>query len=160
MITLPAVGPRKTPLAALVLVAVLAPACGGGGPSQEEFAEKGNAICKRANRASPSLDGSSTRALRRTVNRLTAASRRQAGEIRELDAPEGRQDELEALAATFDKRTELLERVRAATRSEGSAGFNDALRANARAGRSTNEEADRLARELGLDECLQTTPGG
>ncbi len=95
----------------------------------------------------------------RTINRLAAASRRQAEEMKRLEAPEGRQDDVKALVATLEQRTRLLERVREATRRRGAGGFNTALRENAGEGRSTNEEADRIARELDLDECLNNSRG-
>ena len=139
---------------------VLASGCGGGEPSAEDFAERANAVCARAEKASPALDGSSPGELMRTVNRLVEASRRQADEMKRIEAPEGREDDVKALVATFQQRTRLLGRVRAATRTGGADGFNTALRENAAEGRSTNEEADRLARDLGLDECLQSTRGG
>lgn len=156
--TLPAVSTRKT-LCCLALGALLGVSGCGGGTSEEDFAERANAVCASAEKASPALDGSSPQELMRTINRLAGASRRQAEEMMRLEAPDGREDDVKALVAQLEQRTRLLDRVRAATRERGADGFNTALRENAGEGRSTNEEADRIARELGLDKCLNNSRG-
>lgn len=160
MATLPAVNGAKTPVLIAFGALIAVAGCGGGGGSSDKgFRQRADAVCARANRASPKLDGSSPEALLRTIERLTRASEVQARSLARLRPPSAEEADFEQLVTTFEQRTRLLRNVRAATRSDGAAGFNRALRENAQDGRSTNDDANRIARGLALDKCVQSTPG-
>ena len=138
----------------LLLAAVLTlGACGGDGRlSQEEYQEKGNAICSKYERqidAVPEPSGGSAQDIVQYVTKVEPLAQKQVDEIRELEPPEDDQE-------THDEMIREAERTLDAIRDLGKAAeANDpaSAREAVEQGESAGDNADALAEQLGLDAC-------
>ena len=141
--------PRTRGLAALALAAVALLAGCGGDETQSEAAwvESADGICAAADRISTRLPRSSSAARRRTSttrrefvsDELVPSLQSQHDEIADLAAPEGAEDEADALLAALQDGIDKLEADPAAIAQQGA----DAPLA----------EANQLADKLGLTDC-------
>lgn len=145
----------------LTLLAFVAASCNGDdGPSQEEFADQANEICREAKR---SLDNVAEGAdgpedIVEAIDELIAETRNTIGELDGLERPEGDAGET---AERFVRATRreiqddgipALEELRRAVEGED----NAAIRAAAvRLQRIDSSASNRAARALGATDCAQ-----
>jgi hypothetical protein len=148
-----------TLLAALAVAAPVVAGCGGDGTSKEDFAKDANAICKdieerfqRIGRQEARTPAQAQRQLTQVENEAKSAISR----LRDVEKPGGDDgDTAEELVNTLDQQVsgELLPAIRdlrEAIRDRDRRAVQAALRRL----RSVDEsKTNRLARELGADEC-------
>jgi hypothetical protein len=143
-------------LAALAtLSAAVLAACGGGDGSgerlsEEEFREQANAICTDYNEQIAGLGSpTSPEDIPDYVERGIPIIEEGIAELRELNPPE-------EMADDFDKMLDETEKAIPAARqlSEAAADQDaEAVQEAISLGQEADAESDRIARELGLDEC-------
>ena len=148
---------RLLVIPSVTAVAAVAVACGGGGASPEEFREQANQICVEGEQAveglgQPSSPEQAGQLLDRADETLQGASER----LEDLEVPEGEEGEqAERYVELFGQQTEqassAFEGLRGAIESEDPQQLQQA--ASQLQGLQQNEELDRLARELELDQC-------
>jgi hypothetical protein len=148
---------------ALMLAALVMPACGGGddgdGVSREDYAEQVNEICADVERELTELGiaGAETPAeITALIDDVIAKSRAAVNRLKALDRPSGDSGE------TADRFVETLERELETEALPALKDLGDAIRtgdreaaaaAAERLTRLENAESDRFARELGADAC-------
>ena len=143
-------------LSLLLLLLVLAPACGGGddGPetlSRAEYTRLANASCVEAEQKLDALGGfADFKELEREMKSGHDAVKQSADELRELRPPARLVAQHNELVGLTDETAELALRLSAA------AGKNDQLEMQTQAERAEQltESANDLAKKLGLLECV------
>ena len=151
---------RLLAVPSVTAVAAVAVACGGGGgeeASPEEFRAQANRICVETEQSADRLGQSSSReqageVLEEVEETLQKASQR----LEELETPEGQEGEqAERYVELFGQQTEQvsdgLENWREGIESEDPEQQQQAVKQLQEI--YQNEEIDRLARELKLNEC-------
>jgi hypothetical protein len=141
-------------LLAISLLAMAAAGCGGGGDrlTQEEFASQANAICQDFEQkiddlgAPENLDD---------IEGFADEAAEIAGDGRDelagLNPPEDLEADYARLLETLDEAIENIERI-----GDAAADGDEAeVQRIAEEGEAEDEDSDRLARELGLDDCAE-----
>jgi ABC-type enterochelin transport system substrate-binding protein len=150
-----------TRLAAILacLLTVALAACGGDdAPTREEFADRANEICRKAERSAERLGESaqSREEIAEAVDRVIEESRDAVDELDDLEVPEGEAGDtaerfVDATRTQIvDEGIPVLEDLRDAVEQ------NDAQAAQEASDRLEaieTEESDRAARELGANAC-------
>jgi hypothetical protein len=147
---------------AAVLLGLLAfglTSCGGDdAPSQEDYAERANEVCREAEQSLENLaEGAETpEEVVRTVDRVIEAFRNAVDELEDLERPEGEagetaQEFVEANRTEIaEKGIPVLEDLREALENSDQQAAQDALR---RLQEIDTSDSNRAARELGADAC-------
>jgi hypothetical protein len=144
--------------AALVATGLLAPACGGDGGggdlSAEEFRQQADAICAEFEAKLDAVERpASPDDVERFVNEAVPIIEEGTNELNSLQPPEEFEEEWTRIEEINE---ENLETIRAVQTAYEEGDLEQAQRLLQDAGR-TEEEADRLAREIGLTKCGQDT---
>lgn len=143
-------------LSACAGLAILAAGCGGDDRlTADEFRDRAQAVCRAAERDVERLgrpSGSSSAAVADYFRRALSVAERRVAEQRELRPPEGLQDEqdriLEIQRQGMDVVRGLVDDLEeGADPREALTGVQDRLQ-------GLESESDRLARRLGLDDCV------
>jgi hypothetical protein len=138
--------------ALLIPVALALGACGGGDDrlSAEELRQQADAICAEYESTLDELGEPATLAeLATYAEEASSALSDGLADLRELEPPEELEDDYDAWLATGDDAVEQIDELQTAAEDEDQAAIDDLL---ASAGES-DEESDRLARAVGLEEC-------
>jgi hypothetical protein len=136
----------------IALLALAAVGCGGSGDrlSQQEFAQEANSICREFEQKVDALgEPENLDDLEGFSDRAAEIFRDGSDELRALEPPEELEDDYDRLVDIIDDALEDFERLGEAAKG----GDQDEL---ARIGEeidAKDEESDRLARELRLDDC-------
>jgi hypothetical protein len=155
----PALTGIKPGVAALVLsVTLLASACGGDGGGDElsaaEFRQQADAICEEFEGKLDAVQPpTSPDDLERFVNEAVPIIEEGTNELNALDPPDEFQDEWDRVVEINEENLETIRGVRTALQDNDLA---EAQRLMQEAG-GNEEEADRLARDIGLTKCGQDT---
>jgi hypothetical protein len=149
---------RLLAVPSMIAIAAVAVACGGGGASPEEFREQANEICVEGERAveglgEPSSPEQAGEVLDRADETLRGARERLEG----LETPGGEEGEqAERYVELFGEQTEqasgAFDDLRGAIESEDPEELQKAAMELQQL--EENEEIDRLASELELDQCM------
>ena len=149
---------RLLAVPSMIAIAAVAVACGGGGASPEEFREQANKICVEGERAveglgEPSSPEQAGEVLDRADETLQGARERLEG----LETPGGEEGEqAERYVELFGQQTEqasgAFDGLRGAIESEDPQQVQESVMQLQQL--EENEEIDRLARELQLDQCM------
>jgi hypothetical protein len=148
----------KVGAAALALAGTLAAGCGGDGGggqlSAEEFRQQADAICAEFEGKLDAVQPpSSPDDIERFVNEAVPIIEEGTNELQALDPPDEFQDEWDRVVEINDENLETIRAVRTALQDND---LTEAQRLMQEAG-GNEEEADRLAREIGLTKCGQDT---
>lgn len=143
----------------VIAVAAVAVACGGGDEtSPEEFRTQANRICVEAERAVEGLDEpTSPEQAGEVLDEADQTLQNARDRLQGLETPEGEEGErAERYVELFDQQTEqaseALDGLRQGLESEDQAQLQEAGRQLQQL--EDNQEIDRLARELELNECV------
>ena len=149
---------RLLAVPSMIAIAAVAVACGGGGASPEEFREQANKICVEGERAvqglgEPSSPEQAGEVLDRADETLQGARERLEG----LETPGGEEGEqAERYVELFGQQTEqasgAFDGLRGAIESEDPEQVQESVMQLQKL--EENEEIDRLARDLKLDQCM------
>jgi hypothetical protein len=144
----------------LCLVALLVASCGGGdddAPSQDEFADRANQICREAEQSLENVgeEAETPEDIIPAVNRVIDELRNAVDELADLERPEGEAGEraeefVNATRTQIEEGVPVLEDLRAALESGDQQAAQDAAARLQEAGSGAANEA---ARELGANEC-------
>jgi hypothetical protein len=134
---------------------------GGGGdaPSKQEFAKSANQICRKAEKALEQIggDADSPEALSAALGKALDRSRDAAGELVELERPEGADGEtatkfVEGFQQEFeDKLAPAIEDLRDALKKRDKQAVEEAA---SKLESLENTASDKAAREVGADACV------
>ena len=140
----------RTGVAFLAGALLATAACGGGGPSKEEFAEKANPPCQTANTELAGVTKPADfRQLGEVAGKVAASNDKQLKTLEGLDEPDDNKPELERMLGSMRSTTSSARAV------EGGVQRGD-LRAAEKAVNDlklASEQADDAARTYGLTEC-------
>ena len=144
--------------AAVALATFLAAGCGGDGGNgeltAEEFRQQADAICAEFESKLDAIEQpSSPDDLKRFVDDAVPIIEEGTQKLNDLDPPEEFQDEWTRVVEINEENLEVIRNVQTAL-DDGD--VEEAQRLIAEAG-GNEEEADRLAREIGLTKCGQDT---
>jgi hypothetical protein len=144
----------RAALAAGVLI--LLSACGGDGSkdrlSAEEFRGQANAICAEFDEKISALETpSSPEAIPGYVEEVIPVVEEGLAELRALNPPEEFEEDYETMLDETEKSIPAARALSEAAAEEDAAAVQDAIAQGQRA----NEASNRVADELGLDECGQ-----
>jgi ElaB/YqjD/DUF883 family membrane-anchored ribosome-binding protein len=132
---------------------------GGGAPSKQEFAKSANQICNNAEKALEGIgeDADSPEALSAALDKALDRSRDAAGELVELERPEGADGEtaskfVEGFQQEFeDKLAPAIEDLRDALEKRDKQAVEEAA---SKLQSLENTASDKAAREIGADACV------
>ncbi|MGI9540151.1 MAG: hypothetical protein ACR2N6_08385 [Miltoncostaeaceae bacterium] len=131
---------------------IIAAGCGGGDGdsalSVDEYRDQANQICREADRTTDAIDVNSVEDFQALID----AQRSQIDELRELDPPDEFSDQHEEAIETLDRTVALLDDAR--QRIEDGEDPSDVLSDLQAEGEELTDRANELARELGLDDCV------
>jgi hypothetical protein len=144
--------------AALVLVALVAAGCGGDGGNGEltaaEFRQQADAICAEFEGKLDAIEEpSSPEDLKRFVDEAVPVIEDGTQQLADLEPPEEFRDKWTRVTEINEENVDTIKAVQAALEDDD---VEEAQRLIQEAD-GTEEEADRLAREIGLTECGQDT---
>lgn len=140
----------------LAVGSLLLAACGGNGGelSADEFRQQADGICAEFERKLDAVKPpASPDDLKRFVNEAVPIIEEGTNELNALDPPEEFQDEWDRVVEINEENLETVRGVEAAL-NDGD--LTEAQRLMVEAG-GNEEEADRLARQIGLTDCGQDT---
>jgi hypothetical protein len=143
------------------LLAVGVASCGGGdddGPSQQDFAERANDICRETDQSLEDVapeDADSPEDLADAVDKVIEEARSTVDEIADLERPEGEAGETaqEFVDSTRDQTQQaipMLEDLRDGLEAEDQQAVQDAAARLQKLGESSSNEA---ARKIGANAC-------
>ena len=140
--------------AIVVLSAAAAAGCGGGDGgerlSRAEFVERADAICQKYEARLDALGRPANVAeLRSFADRALPIAREGREELGELNPPQELEKRYDAWLERGDEAIEIVERLREAA-AEGNQGEIQQIAEDAQ---RTDAESNRLARELGFEQC-------
>jgi hypothetical protein len=140
----------------LVPLAALAVACGGGGGgdrlSREELQSRVNAICAKIDRRLQALgEPESIDEVAEFARKATRLAQDGVAELRALEPPEDDERQYDRFLAEGDRVVALSRRLERAAREADS----EALEQILQEARDSEERSDRVARNLGFDECAE-----
>lgn len=143
---------------ALVLITLVAASCGGDGGNGEltaaEFRQQADAICAEFEGKLDAIEEpSSPEDLKRFVDEAVPVIEDGTEQLADLEPPEEFRDEWTRVTEINEENLDTIKAVQAALEDDD---VEEAQRLLQEAG-GTEEEADRLAREIGLTECGQDT---
>lgn len=140
-------------VAALALVA--SGACADGGLSKEDFIEQADALCREADEKSEQLEPPrSPEDLKEFAEKATEITEDLARQLRELEPPEGDADVINEMIERIEGAIGLLPDIQAATEQRDTEEL-ERLVADLR---EESSEANRIAREYGLESCGRAEP--
>lgn len=148
---------RLLAVPSMIAVAAVAVACGGGA-SPEEFREQANEICAEGERAVEGLgEPSSPEQAGELLDRADETFQGARERLEDLDVPSGEEGEqAERFVELFGQQTEQasggFDDLRGAIESEDPEELQQAVTELQQL--KENEEIDRLAMELQIDQCL------
>ncbi len=148
---------RLLAVPSMIAIAAVAVACGGGGASPEEFREQANEICVEGERAVEGLgEPSSPEQTGEVLDRADETLRGVRERLEGLETPGGEEGEqAERYVELFGQQTEqasgAFDDLRGAIESENPQELQQAAMQLQQL--EENEEIDRLARDLQLDQC-------
>ena len=139
-----------TSIVALGAAFVLA-ACGGEDRlSREEFQKQGNAICAKYDKQIDAVaTPSSIEEVSGYVDKVVPLVEKEISEMKALKPPEEDQESFDRMIAKGEETKEAGEELGAAAEKRDEAAVQRALQK----GQAAGNESDRLAGELGLDDC-------
>jgi hypothetical protein len=144
---------RFAGIAVLGALGLLAVGCGGGGGgrlSEAEFREQANAICLEYDRRIEDLgEPGSLEEVPEFVNQAIPIIEEGLAELRELEPPEELEADYDRMLDETERSVGVAERLRDAAAEGDQQAVQDALEE----GNAADSESDRIARDLGLDEC-------
>lgn len=149
---------RLLAVPSMIAIAAVAVACGGGGASPEEFREQANKICVEGERAVQGLgEPSSPEQAGEVLDRADETLRGARERLEDLDVPGGEEGEqAERYVELFGQQTEqasgAFDGLRGAIESEDPEQVQESVMQLQKL--EENEEIDRLARDLQLDQCM------
>lgn len=151
-------GMRLAASALAVAAALLATGCGGnggnGGLTAEEFRQQADAICAEFESKLDAVEQpSSPDDLKRFVDDAVPIIEEGTQKLNDLEPPEEFRDEWTRVREINSENLDTIKDVQAALEDDD---VEEAQRLIAEAG-GNEEEADRLAREIGLTKCGQDT---
>lgn len=152
---------RLLAVPSVIAVAAVAVACGGDEPSPEEFRAQANRICVEAEQAVERLDEpESIEQAGEVLDEADQTLQNARDRLQDLETPGGEAGEkAERYVELFDEQTEqaseALDVLREGIESEDEEKLEEATR---QLQQLENEEIDRLARELKLNECVGAGP--
>lgn len=138
----------------LVPLAALVAACGGGDDrlSREELQTEVNAICAEINRELEALgEPSSIDEVAEFARRATRLAREGVADLRALEPPEEDERQYDRFLAEGDRVVALSRRLEKAAEEADA----EALEQILREARESERRSDRVARDLGFDECAE-----
>ena len=139
------------------LLVLLATACGGGGDahlSKDEFQTQANAICAKYEEQLKAIGPpASIEAIPDVVDQALAILNKEIDEIGALNPPEELQSNFDKLLAATERTKAAADDLATAAKACDQAAVQQALDD----GNGASKEADDLAGDLGLDECVNTT---
>ena len=145
-----------TRLAAIALLAAagaLAGGCAGGNDgrlSEAEFREQANAICVEYDQRIEDLgEPGSLEEVPEFVNEAIPIIEEGLAELRELEPPEELEADYDRMLDETERSVGVAERLRDAAAEGDQQAVQDALEE----GTAADSESDRIARDLGLEEC-------
>ena len=137
----------------LVLAVVVLSACGGDDRlSEEEYREQGNAICSKYERqidAVPEPRGDTAQEIVDYVDKVEPLAEKQVDEVRELKPPEDDQATHDEMIREAERTLDAIRDLRRAADANDPAAAREAIEQ----GESAGDNADALAKQLGLDAC-------
>jgi hypothetical protein len=139
------------PVVVSFALASLTTSCGGEERlSQEEFVSKGNAICAKYDKRVDAVgEPENIQEVPEYVDKLLPIVEEQIEEMRALKPPEDKQETFDRMIAKAEETRDAGEELAQAAEDRDDAAVQRAFAKGQEAG----EETDRLAGELGLDEC-------
>jgi hypothetical protein len=144
---------RLAGVAFLAAAGLLAAGCGGGSDgrlSEAEFREQANAICSEYDGRIEDLgEPGSLEEVPEFVNQAIPVIEDGLAELRELEPPEELEADYDRMLDETEKSVGVAERLRDAAAEGSRQAVQDALEE----GNAADSESDRIARELGLEEC-------
>jgi hypothetical protein len=146
-----------TRLLAIAFLALGAAACGGGGGggdrlTRAELATRANAICQEFEQKIEALGSpTSIDEIESFADRSAEIAREGRDELRELEPPEELESDYDRLVDTLDEAIEDIERIGEAA----SDGDEAEVQRIANEADRKDEASDRLANDLGLNDCAQ-----
>jgi hypothetical protein len=148
------VTPRAVCLAAAagVSASLLLAACGGDGDglSREEFVAEADAICAEFDQRVQEIEQpQSLDDVERYADEAQPLIEEGMTELRELKPPEELQEQWDAYIASSEQSVDFLDELREA----GAAGDPERIQEIAQEVSEVNDEANGIARELGLEDC-------
>jgi hypothetical protein len=138
----------------LLPLAAVAMACGGGDDrlSQEELQSRVNAICAKVDRQVKALgEPESIDEVAEFARKATRLAREGVAELRALEPPEDDERQYDRFLAEGDRVVALSRRLEKAAEEADA----DALEQILQEARDSEERSDRVARDLGFDECAE-----
>lgn len=145
-------GSTRAAVLAAGLLSLAAAGCGGGanGLTPEQYREQVNQICADFEEELGALESpESIDDVPEYVDRVIPLVEQEIADVRELEPPEEMEAQVEEMLAQAEEAIEAARDLRDAAENEDEQAANEALRR----GNEANAEADRIAGELGLDEC-------
>ena len=143
-------------LLVIPFLVLAASGCGGGGGGEpltkEEFARQGNEVCQEFDRQIEALGApQSLDAVEDFANRSAEIARDGRDELEDLEPPEELVADYDRLLEMLDAEIEDIERLGEAAADNDQAAAQTIIAEGA----AKSEASDRLARELGLDDCAE-----
>jgi hypothetical protein len=145
---------RLAGVAFLAAAGLLAGGCGDGDGdgrlSAAELRERANAICREYDERIENLgEPGSLEEVPEFVNEAIPIIEEGLAELRELEPPEDLEADYDRMLDETEKSVGVAERLRDAAAEGSQQAVRDALEE----GNAADSESDRIARELGLEEC-------
>lgn len=138
----------------LLPLAAVAVACGGGDDrlSREELQSRVNAICAKVDRQLQALgEPESIDEVAEFARKATSLAREGVAELRALEPPEDDERQYDRFLAEGDRVVALSRRLEKAAEEADA----EALEQILQEARDSEERSDRVARDLGFDECAE-----
>ena len=144
-------------LAAVFAAALALAACGGDdAPSKSEFIEKADAICRENEERSEEIareglrnpENPTGREVLAILDRLVPVQRDAVGEIRDLEKPEGDEDEINEFLGKVDQALDEIEQIDHPRAALAALQANDTPQDPFR-------EANDAAEDYGFDDCAE-----
>lgn len=138
---------------ALVALAAAAAGCGGDDRlSREEYVKQADAVCAKYEKRLDALpEPESTEDLKAVIDEGLPIAREGTEELKALEPPEELEADVDEWHERNDKNLELIEDLGAAAEEDDEERIQELA---AEADRN-EQEADRIAAEIGLDNCAQ-----